>query len=55
MVTSPFDGNIIAGMYPDISTEPWAEYRQALEDQGYDGIWTAETSHEVPRSRNCRA
>ena len=21
------DGNIIVGMYPDISTEPWAEYR----------------------------
>jgi branched-chain amino acid transport system substrate-binding protein len=30
------DGDVIAGMYPDISTEPWAEYRQALEDQGYD-------------------
>jgi ABC-type branched-subunit amino acid transport system substrate-binding protein len=50
------DGDIIAGMYPDISTEPWAEYRQALEDQGYDmaeqdynslggmGTWAAYTA-----------
>lgn len=30
------DGDIIAGMYPDISTAPWDEYRQALEDGGYD-------------------
>ena len=30
------DGDVIAGMYPDLSTEPWAEYRQALEDAGYD-------------------
>jgi hypothetical protein len=30
------DGDVIAGMYPDLSTEPWAEYRQALEDGGYD-------------------
>ena len=30
------DGNIIAGMYPDISTEPWAEYRAALEEAGVD-------------------
>ena len=30
------DGDIIAGMYPDISTEPWAEYRVALEEGGYD-------------------
>jgi branched-chain amino acid transport system substrate-binding protein len=30
------NGDVIAGMYPDISTEPWAEYRQALEDQGFD-------------------
>ena len=30
------DGNIIAGMYPDISTEPWAEYRAALEEAGID-------------------
>jgi ABC-type branched-subunit amino acid transport system substrate-binding protein len=28
------DGNIIAGMYPDLSTEPWAEYRTALEESG---------------------
>ena len=30
------DGDVIAGMYPDLSTEPWAEYRLALEDAGYD-------------------
>ena len=30
------DGNIIAGMYPDISTEPWAEYRVALDEAGLD-------------------
>jgi branched-chain amino acid transport system substrate-binding protein len=28
------DGNIIVGMYPDISTEPWDEYREALEESG---------------------
>lgn len=25
------DGSVIAGMYPDLSTPPWAEYRKALE------------------------
>jgi branched-chain amino acid transport system substrate-binding protein len=30
------DGDVIAGMYPDISTEPWAEYRKALDEGGYD-------------------
>lgn len=30
------DGNIIAGMYPDISTEPWDEYRAALDAAGVD-------------------
>ena len=30
------DGNIIVGMYPDISTDPWAEYRVALEEAGLD-------------------
>ena len=30
------DGDVIAGMYPDISTEPWAEYRLALEEAGFD-------------------
>jgi branched-chain amino acid transport system substrate-binding protein len=30
------DGDVIAGMYPDISTEPWTEYRLALEEGGYD-------------------
>jgi len=30
------DGDIISGMYPDISTEPWAEYRTALDEAGLD-------------------
>lgn len=30
------NGNIIVGMYPDISTEPWAEYRAALDEYGID-------------------
>ncbi len=30
------NGNIVAGMYPDISTEPWAEYRAALAESGLD-------------------
>ncbi len=30
------NGNIIVGMYPDISTEPWAEYRAALDEAGLD-------------------
>jgi len=30
------DGDIIVGMYPDISTDPWAEYRRALADAGLD-------------------
>ena len=30
------NGNIIAGMYPDISTEPWAEYRATLEANNVD-------------------
>jgi branched-chain amino acid transport system substrate-binding protein len=30
------DGDVIVGMYPDISTEPWAEYRAALEAAGID-------------------
>lgn len=29
------NGDVIVGMYPDISTEPWAEYRAALEEGGY--------------------
>ena len=34
------DGNIIVGMYPDISTAPWDEYRAALEESGLidDGL-----------------
>ncbi len=31
------DGDIIAGVYPDISTAPWAEYRVALTEAGLDG------------------
>jgi branched-chain amino acid transport system substrate-binding protein len=30
------NGDIIVGMYPDISTEPWAEYRVALDEAGLD-------------------
>ena len=30
------DGDIIGGMYPDISTAPWDEYRVALEEGGWD-------------------
>ena len=30
------DGDIIAGMYPDISTAPWEEYLVALDEGGYD-------------------
>ncbi|MGD9701086.1 MAG: ABC transporter substrate-binding protein [Acidimicrobiia bacterium] len=30
------DGNIIVGMYPDISTDPWSEYRVALDEAGLD-------------------
>ena len=30
------DGDIAAGMYPDISTKPWDEYRLALKEGGYD-------------------
>ena len=48
------DGSIIAGMYPDISTAPWADYRQALKDANADpkvdynslgglGTWAAYT------------
>ena len=28
------DGNVIVGMYPDLSTAPWDEYRGALEESG---------------------
>jgi hypothetical protein len=30
------NGDIIVGMYPDISTEPWTEYRTALDEAGLD-------------------
>jgi branched-chain amino acid transport system substrate-binding protein len=30
------DGDVIAGMYPDLSTAPWDEYRLALDEAGYD-------------------
>ena len=32
------DGNIISGMYPDISTEPWDEYRMMLEKNNVDQV-----------------
>lgn len=32
------NGNIISGMYPDISTEPWDEYRAALEANNIDQV-----------------
>lgn len=32
------NGNIISGMYPDISTEPWDEYRAALEANDIDQV-----------------
>ncbi len=28
------NGNIVVGMYPDLSTAPWDEYRAALEESG---------------------
>jgi branched-chain amino acid transport system substrate-binding protein len=48
------DGSVIAGMYPDISTAPWVDYRQALKDANADpkqdynslgglGTWAAYT------------
>ena len=30
------DGDIIVGMYPDISTDPWSEYRVTLDEAGLD-------------------
>jgi branched-chain amino acid transport system substrate-binding protein len=29
------EGDVIVGMYPDISTDPWTEYRAALDASGY--------------------
>jgi ABC-type branched-subunit amino acid transport system substrate-binding protein len=48
------DGAIIGGMYPDIATDPWVDYRQALKDADADpdqdynslggmGTWAAYT------------
>ncbi len=48
------DGSVIAGMYPDLATDPWADYRQALKDANADpgqdynslggmGTWAAYT------------
>ncbi len=31
------DGDVAAGMYPDISTKPWDEYRKALDEAGFTG------------------
>lgn len=53
------DGAIIGGMYPDISTEPWAEYRVALDEAKLDltkqdynslgglGTWAAYTAFKI--------
>jgi len=30
------DGDVIAGMYPDISTDAWSEFRLALDEAGLD-------------------
>ncbi len=30
------NGNIVVGMYPDLSTAPWDEYRGALDEYGVD-------------------
>ena len=30
------NGNIISGMYPDLSTEPWDDYRAELEANNVD-------------------
>jgi ABC-type branched-subunit amino acid transport system substrate-binding protein len=50
------DGDIIVGMYPDISTDPWTEYRTALDEANLDmtkqdynslggmGTWAAYTA-----------
>lgn len=32
------DGNIIGGMYPDLSTPPWDDYRAMLEAQNIDQV-----------------
>jgi ABC-type branched-subunit amino acid transport system substrate-binding protein len=52
------DGDTIAGMYPDISTAPWEQYRLALQEGEYDttaldynslggmGTWAAYTAFE---------
>ena len=32
------DGNIISGMYPDISTSPWDDYRMMLEKNDVDQV-----------------
>lgn len=52
------DGSVIGGMYPDLSTAPWAEYRQALKDANADpandynslggmGTWAAYTGFKM--------
>ena len=32
------DGNVISGMYPDIASEPWDEYRATLEANNVDQV-----------------
>ena len=51
------DGDIIVGMYPDISTEPWAEYRLALDEGGLDtdAGWTTTRSAGWARGRRTSA
>lgn len=53
------DGAVIGGMYPDISTEPWVEYRVALDEAKLDltkqdynslgglGTWAAFTAFKI--------
>ncbi|MCW2959421.1 MAG: hypothetical protein JWP18_2224, partial [Solirubrobacterales bacterium] len=52
------DGSIIAGMYPDLATEPWTEYRAALKaanapadvdfnSLGGMGTWAAYTGFKM--------
>ena len=43
------DGDIIVGMYPDISTDPWSEYRLALEEAELD---TSEVGLQAPAGRH---
>ena len=48
------DGNIIVGMYPDISTDPWAEYRTALDEAGLDTHRASTTTRSAAWARGLR-